>query len=64
MSKAICFVVVLIVESKKYYFERHNYFCDNLIHAKKFLLRSEAEQIRVQYEGALVETIKTGEVLK
>ena len=64
MAKAVCYVVVLIVESKKYYFERHNYFCDNLIHARKFLDRSQAEELKDQYEGAQVEVIKTGEVLK
>ena len=81
MGKAICFVVVLIVDNKKYYFESEEvglidpkthetqreptgYFCDNLIHAQKYLERWRAEMVASAYEGAQVEVIKTGEVLK
>lgn len=81
MGKAICYVVVLIVDSKKYYFESERvglidpkthettqepegYFCDNLIHAQKYLDKWRAEMVASGYEGARVETIKTGEVLK
>lgn len=81
MGKAICYVVVLIVDNKKYYFESEQvglldpktqetirepqgFFCDNLIHAQKYLDKWRAEMVASGYEGAQVETIKTGEVLK
>ena len=81
MGKAICYVVVLIVDNKKYYFESEQvglldpktqetirepqgFFCDNLIHAQKYLEKWRAEMVASGYEGARVETIKTGEVLK
>ena len=81
MGKAICYVVVLIVDNKKYYFESEQvglidpkthettqepegYFCDNLIHAQKYLDKWRAEMVASAYEGAQVDVIKTGEVLK
>lgn len=81
MGKIICFVVVLIVDNKKYYFESERVglidskthetvrepegtFCDNLIKAQKYLDKWRAEMVASAYEGARVETIKTGEVLK
>lgn len=81
MGKAICYVVVLIVDNKKYYFESEQvglldpktqetirepqgFFCDNLIHAQKYLEKWRAEMVASGYDGAIVETIKTGEVLK
>ena len=81
MAKAICYVIVLIVDNKKYYFESEQVglidpkthetirepigcFCDNLIHAEKYLEKWRAEMVASAYDGAQVETIKTGEVLK
>ena len=81
MPKAICFVVVLIVDNKKFYFESEQvglidpktqetirepqgFFCDDLVHAQKYLERWRAEMVASGYEGAQVEVIKTGEVLK
>lgn len=81
MAKALCFVVVLIVDNKKFYFESEEmglidpktqetirepqgFFCDNLIHAQKYLDKWRAEMVASAYEGAQVEVIKTGEVLK
>ena len=80
-GRAICFVVVLMHEGKKYYFESEEvglidpkthetirepqgFFCDNLIKAQKYLDKWRAEMVASAYEGARVETIKTGEVLK
>ena len=64
MGKAVCYVVVLIVDNKKFYLESEGEFCDNLIYASKWLDRWMAEVAAKDYEGARVETIKTGEVLK
>lgn len=80
-GRAICFVVVILHEGKKYYFESEQVglidpkthettrgpegtFCDNLIKAQKYLDKWRAEMVASAYEGARVETIKTGEVLK
>ena len=64
MAKAICYVIVLIVDGKKYYLESEDNFCDNLIYASKWLEKWRAEIVAKDIEGARVETIKTGEVLK
>lgn len=64
MAKAICYVVTLIVNSKKYYFEDFLSFCDNLLCARKFLDKEQAQIVAMGIEGARVEVIKTGEVLK
>lgn len=80
-GRAICFVVVLMHEGKKYYFESEEvglidpkthkttrepqgFFCDNLVKAQKYLDKWRAEMVASAYEGATVELIKTGEVLK
>lgn len=81
MAKVLCYVVVLIVDNKKYYFESEKVglidpkthetmrepegtFCSSLIRAQKYLDKWRAEMVASAYEGARVETIKTGEVLK
>lgn len=64
MAKALCYVVILIVDNKKFYLESEGEFCDNLIYASKWLQRWRAEMVASAYEGAQVEVIKTGEVLK
>ena len=80
-GRAICFVVVILHEGKKYYFESEEvglidpkthetirepkgHFCDNLIQAQKYLDKWRAEMVASAYEGATVELIKEGEVLK
>lgn len=44
--------------------EAEGFFVTDLIRAKKWTDRSLAEFVCAGYEGAQVETIKTGEVLK
>ena len=80
-GRAICYVVVILHEGKKYYFESESvglidpkthettrepegHFCDNLIEAQKYLEKWRAEMVASAYEGARVEVIKEGEVLK
>ena len=78
--KKCVFVVSLIHEGKKVYFERQHarivqegdlvanepigVFTPDLIDAKKFLDRSQAEWCASYFEGAGVECIKEGERLK
>ena len=80
-GRAVCFVVVILHEGKKFYFESEKmglidpkthetmrepegFFCDNLLGAQKYLEKWRAEMVASAYEGARVEVIKTGEVLK
>ena len=78
-GRAVCFVVVIIHEGKRLYLAHleekgqegtpplptfEGLFIPSLIGAKKFLKRYDAEFFARQFEGARVETIKTGEVLK
>ena len=44
--------------------EPMGFFCTDLIHAVKWTRRELAEMVCAAYEGAQVETIKTGEILK
>ena len=44
--------------------EPEGFFCTDLIHALKWTRKDLAEFVCAGYEGAQVETIKTGEVLK
>ena len=64
MAKAFCFVVSLLYKGTKYYFVSEGYFLPNLLDAAKWTSREGAEKIATLYRGAVVETIKTGEVLK
>lgn len=79
-GRARCFVVVLVRNKIKFYFKREEmgevgengeilresrgWFTPDLLEAKKFLDKTQAEIMCSSYEGARVETIKTGEVLK
>lgn len=74
----ICFVVTLIYRGYKHYLKRIEtkqeesaplpvfvgYFTISLLEAQKFLKEYEARYFASHFEGAQVETIKTGEVLK
>ena len=44
--------------------ESIGWFSPDLLEAKKFLNKEQAQIVSASYEGAGVETIKTGEVLK
>lgn len=44
--------------------EAEGFFCTDLMRAKKWTEKEVAEIVCAGYEGAQVETIKTGEVLK
>ena len=67
---ARCFVVSLIRGGIKFYFKREDLakgagvFSPDLMEAQKFLQKYEADFFAEKYEGARVEIIKTGEVLK
>ena len=77
-GKPICFVVTLIYGGYKHYLKRIEakqeedaplpvfvgYFSISLLEAQKFLKEYEARYFASHFEGARVETIKTGEVLK
>ena len=77
-GKPICFVVTLIYGGYKHYLKRVEtkqeesaplpvfvgYFTISLLEAQKFLKEYEARFFAEHFEGAQVETIKTGEVLK
>ena len=77
-GKPICFVVTLIYGGYKHYLTRveakqedgaplpvfAGYFSISLLDAQKFLKDYEARYFASHFEGAQVETIKTGEVLK
>lgn len=77
-GKPICFVVTLIYGGYKHYLKRVEakqedetplpvfvgYFSISLLEAQKFLKEYEARFFAEHFEGAQVETIKTGEVLK
>ena len=65
-----CFVVSLIRGGIKFYYKREDLakgagvFSPDLLEAQKFLQKYEADFFAEKYEGARVEIIKTGEVLK
>ena len=67
---ARCFVVSLVRGGIKFYYKREDLakgagvFSPDLLEAQKFLQRYEADFFAEKYEGARVEIIKTGEVLK
>lgn len=75
---AKCFVVTLMYGGYKHYLKRvetiqgagaslptfAGYFSISLLDAQKFLNDYEARYFASHFEGAQVETIKTGEVLK
>ena len=67
---AKCFVVSLTRGGIKFYFKREDQakgagvFTPDLLEAQKFLKEYEARYFAYLYEGAGVEVIKTGEVLK
>ena len=67
---ARCFVVSLVRGGIKFYYKREDLakgagvFSPDLLEAQKFLKKYEAEFFAEKYAGALVEIIKTGEVLK
>ena len=67
---ARCFVVSLVRGGIKFYFKREDLakeagvFSPDLLEAQKFLQKYEAEFFAEKYNGARVEIIKTGEVLK
>lgn len=67
---ARCFVVSLVRGGIKFYFKREDLakgagvFSPDLLEAQKFLQKYEADFFAEKYEGARVEIIKTGEVLK
>ena len=67
---ARCFVVSLVRGGLKFYYKREDLakgagvFSPDLLEAQKFLKKYEAEFFAEKYAGALVEIIKTGEVLK
>ena len=67
---ARCFVVSLIRGGIKFYYKREDepkgagVFSPDLLEAQKFLQRYEADFFASRFEGAGVEVIKTGEVLK
>lgn len=74
MGRIICFVVSIVCDGVKYYLMREDFtkdeqdpegfFVTDLIRAMKWTDRSLAELVCAGYEGAQVEIIKTGEVLK
>ena len=67
---ARCFVVSLVRGGIKFYFKREDeqkgagVFSPDLLEAQKFLKEYEANFFADRFEGARVEIIKTGEVLK
>ena len=67
---ARCFVVSLMRGGIKFYFKREDepkgagVFTPDLLEAQKFLRDYEAQFFAERFEGAQVEIIKTGEVLK
>ena len=67
---ARCFVVSLVRGGIKFYYKRDDLakgagvFSPDLLEAQKFLKKFEADFFAEKYEGAGVEVIKTGEVLK
>ena len=67
---ARCFVVSLVRGGIKFYYKREDLakgagvFSPDLMEAQKFLKKYEADFFAEKYEGARVEIIKTGEVLK
>ena len=67
---ARCFVVSLVRGGIKFYYKREDLakgagvFSPDLLEAQKFLKKFEADFFAEKYEGAGVEVIKTGEVLK
>ena len=67
---ARCFVVSLVRGGIKFYYKRDDLakdcgvFSPDLLDARKFIKRYEAQFFADRFEGAQVETIKTGEVLK
>ena len=67
---ARCFVVSLVKGGIKFYYKREDLakgagvFSPDLMEAQKFLQKYEADFFAEKYEGARVEIIKTGEVLK
>ena len=67
---ARCFVVSLVRGGIKFYYKREDLakecgvFSPDLLEARKFLKRFEADFFAEKYKGARVEIIKTGEVLK
>ncbi|MBO7212760.1 MAG: hypothetical protein J6V44_17385 [Methanobrevibacter sp.] len=77
-GRALCFVVVIKHEGKRYYLKSikitetegsplptfEGLFSPSLIEAKKFLKDYDAKFFATKFEGARVEIIKTGEVLK
>lgn len=76
-GRAVCFVVTIIYGGYKHYLKRVEakqdvtplpvfvgYFSISLLDAQKFLNDYEARYFASHFEGAQVETIKTGEILK
>ena len=67
---ARCFVVSLMRGDIKFYFKREDQakgagvFSPDLLEAQKFMQEYEARFFADRFEGAQVEIIKTGEVLK
>ena len=67
---ARCFVVSLMRGGIKFYYKREDLakecgvFSPDLLEARKFVKRYEADFFAERFRGAVVETIKTGEVLK
>lgn len=67
---ARCFVVSLMREGIKFYYKREDLskdcgvFSPDLLEARKFVKRYEANFFAERFKGAQVEIIKTGEVLK
>ena len=67
---ARCFVVSLIRGGIKFYYKREDLakdagvFSPDLLEARKFTRLYEANFFADRFSGAVVETIKTGEVLK
>ena len=48
MSKVVCYVVVLIVDNKKFYLESEDDFCESILYASKWLDRERAEIVASQ----------------
>ena len=67
---AKCFVVSLMRGGIKFYYKREDLkkdcgvFSPDLLDARKFTKLFEARFFADRFSGAVVETIKTGEVLK
>ena len=67
---AKCFIVSLTRGGIKFYFKREDeakgagVFSPDLLEAQKFMQEYEAKFFADRFEGAQVEIIKTGEVLK